>query len=61
VKNKRERPEWPPGDGETIKLGSRDPVDSRIKCGSNGVRRARLNHVHGGAGAEQCLSSGLIG
>ena len=45
VKNKRERPEpeWPPGDGEASRLGSRDPVADGIECGSHGGKNGQGN------------------
>jgi hypothetical protein len=63
VMNKRERskPEWPLGDGETSRISLRGPMDNRIKCGLHGARRERRYCVHGGSGAERCLSLGLIG
>jgi hypothetical protein len=38
VKNKRERslPVRPPGVEKTSRLGSRDPVDNKVKCGAHG-------------------------
>jgi hypothetical protein len=33
--------EGPPGDGETRRLGSSDPVDGGTRCGSHGGRQAR--------------------
>jgi hypothetical protein len=45
--------EGPPGDGETSRLGSRDPVDDRTRCGPHGgetskTRSWTIEPVHGG-------------
>jgi hypothetical protein len=45
--------EGPPGDGETSRLGSRDPVDSGTKCGPHGGKTSKtkswtIEPVHGG-------------
>jgi hypothetical protein len=45
--------EGPPGDGETSRLGSRDPVDSGTRCGSHGGEMSKtkswtIEPVHGG-------------
>jgi hypothetical protein len=42
VKNKRERssPVRPPGVEKTSRLGSRDPVDSGVKCGPHGGKNS---------------------
>jgi hypothetical protein len=45
--------EGPPGDGETSRLGSRDPVDSETRCGSHGGETSKtkswtIEPVHGG-------------
>jgi hypothetical protein len=45
--------EGPPGDGETSRLGSRDPVDSRTRCGPHGgdtstTKSWTIEMVHGG-------------
>jgi hypothetical protein len=44
--------EGPPGDGETSRLGSRDPVDDRTRCGPHGGETSKTNSwtiepVHG--------------
>jgi hypothetical protein len=46
--------EGPPGDGETSRLGSRDPVDDGTRCGPHGgeTRKTKLwtiELVHGGS------------
>jgi hypothetical protein len=33
--------EGPPGDGETSRLGSRDPVDGGTRCGPHGGERSK--------------------
>jgi hypothetical protein len=43
----------PPGDVETSRLGSRDPVDSGTRCGSHGGEMSKskswtIEPVHGG-------------
>jgi hypothetical protein len=35
--------EGPPGDGETSRLGSRDPVDSGTRCGPHGGETSKTN------------------
>jgi hypothetical protein len=45
--------EGPPGDGETIRLGSRDPVDGGTRCGPHGGETSKtkswtIEPVHGG-------------
>jgi hypothetical protein len=45
--------EGPPGDGETSRLGSRDPVDDRTRCGPHGGETSKtkswtIEPVHGG-------------
>jgi hypothetical protein len=45
--------EGPPGDGETSRLGSRDPVDGGTRCGPHGGETSRtkswtIELVHGG-------------
>jgi hypothetical protein len=45
--------EGPPGDGETSRLGSRDPVDSGTRCGPHGgdtskTKSLTIEPVHGG-------------
>jgi hypothetical protein len=45
--------EGPPGDGETSRLGSRDPVDSGTRCGPHGGEMSKtkswtIEPVHGG-------------
>jgi hypothetical protein len=45
--------EGPPGDGETSRLGSRDPVDGGTRCGPHGGETSKTNSwtiepVHGG-------------
>jgi hypothetical protein len=45
--------EVPPGDGETSRLGSRDPVDSGTRCGPHGGEMSKtkswtIEPVHGG-------------
>jgi hypothetical protein len=45
--------EGPPGDGETSRLGSRDPVDRGTRCGSHGGETSKMKSwtiepVHGG-------------
>jgi hypothetical protein len=45
--------EGPPGDGETSRLGSRDPVDSGTRCGPHGGEMSKMKSwmiepVHGG-------------
>jgi hypothetical protein len=45
--------EGPPGDGETSRLGSRDPVDGGTRCGPHGGETSKtkswtLEPVHGG-------------
>jgi hypothetical protein len=45
--------EGPPGDGETSRLGSRDPVDGRTRCGPHGGDTSKtkpwtFEPVHGG-------------
>jgi hypothetical protein len=49
VKNKRERslPVRPPGVEKTIRLGSRDPMASRVKCGPHGGNKSKLKSVDG--------------
>jgi hypothetical protein len=44
VKNKRERssPVRPPGVEKTSRLRSRDPVASRVKCGSHGGMNIKI-------------------
>jgi hypothetical protein len=44
VKNKRERssPVRPPGVEKTSRLGSRDPVDSGVKCGPHGGMNSKM-------------------
>jgi hypothetical protein len=42
--------EWPPGDGDTSRLGSRELMNDEIKCSLHGARRARRIYVQG-AGA----------
>jgi hypothetical protein len=44
VKNKRERslPVRPPGVEKTIRLGSRDPVDSEVKYGPHGGKNNKM-------------------
>jgi hypothetical protein len=44
------------GDGETSRLGSRDPVADGIKCGPHGARRVRRSRGHG-AGASVAAKS----
>jgi hypothetical protein len=46
--------EGPPGDGETSRLGSRDPVDSNTSCGPHGGETSKtkswtIEPVHGGS------------
>jgi hypothetical protein len=46
--------EGPPRDGETIRLGSRDPVDSETRCGPHGGETSKtkswtIEPVHGGS------------
>jgi hypothetical protein len=45
VKNKRERSlkVRPPGVEKTSRLGSRDPVASRVKCGPHGGKNCKMN------------------
>jgi hypothetical protein len=43
----------PPGDGETSRLGSRDPVDGGTRCGPHGCETSKkkswtIEPVHGG-------------
>jgi hypothetical protein len=50
--------EGPPGDGETSRLGSRDPVDGGTKCGPHGgetskTKSWRIDPVHGGGRVER--------
>jgi hypothetical protein len=45
--------EGPPGDGETSRLGSRDPVDDGTRCGPHGGEMSKtkswtIEPVHGG-------------
>jgi hypothetical protein len=45
--------EGPPGDGETSRLGSRDPVDGGTRCGPHGGKTSKtrswtIEPVHGG-------------
>jgi hypothetical protein len=45
--------EGPPGDGETSRIGSRDPVDSGTRCGPHGGDTSKtkswtIEPVHGG-------------
>jgi hypothetical protein len=45
--------EGPPGDGETSRLGSRDSVDGRTRCGTHGGKTSKMKSwtiesVHGG-------------
>jgi hypothetical protein len=45
--------EGPPGDGETSRLGSRDPVDGGTMCGPHGGNTSKtkswtIEPVHGG-------------
>jgi hypothetical protein len=45
--------EGPPGDGETSRLGSRDPVDGGTRCGPHGggtskTKSCTIKPVHGG-------------
>jgi hypothetical protein len=45
--------EGPPGDGETSRLGSRDPVDDETRCGPHGGEMSKtkswtIEPVHGG-------------
>jgi hypothetical protein len=45
--------EGPPGDGETSRLDSRDPVDGGTRCGSHGgwtskTKSWTIEPVHGG-------------
>jgi hypothetical protein len=45
--------EGPPGDGETSRLGSRDPVDDGTRCGPHGGETSKMKSwtvepVHGG-------------
>jgi hypothetical protein len=45
--------EGPPGDGETSRLGSRDPVDGGTRCGPHGGEKSKtkswtIEPVHGG-------------
>jgi hypothetical protein len=45
--------EGPSGDGETSRLGSRDPVDGGTRCGSHGGETSKMKSwtiepVHGG-------------
>jgi hypothetical protein len=45
--------EEPPGDGESSRLGSRDPVDGRTRCGPHGGEMSKtkswtIEPVHGG-------------
>jgi hypothetical protein len=45
--------EGPPGDGETSRLGSRDPVDGGTRCGPHGGETSKtkswtIEPVHGG-------------
>jgi hypothetical protein len=44
VKNKRERllPVRPPGVGKISRIGSRDPVASGAKCGSQGAKNGKM-------------------
>jgi hypothetical protein len=44
VKNKRERSllVTPPGVEKTSRLGSRDPVASRVKCGPHGSNNSKM-------------------
>jgi hypothetical protein len=47
VKNKRERslPVRPPGVEKTNRLGSRDPLASRVKCGLHGGKNNKMKSV----------------
>jgi hypothetical protein len=49
VKNKRERslPVRPPGVEKTSRLGSRDPVTSKVKCGPQGGKNNKMKLVDG--------------
>jgi hypothetical protein len=54
--------EGPPGDGETSRLGSRDPVDSGTGCRPHGGDTSKtkswtIEPVHGG-GRVKCLAGG---
>jgi hypothetical protein len=45
--------EGPPGDGETSRLGSRDPVDGETRCGPHGGETSKtkswtIEPMHGG-------------
>jgi hypothetical protein len=47
------RLEGPPGDGETSRLSSRDPVDGGTRCGSHGGDKSKtkswaIEPMHGG-------------
>jgi hypothetical protein len=47
VKNKRERslPVRPPSVEKTSRLGSKDPVDSGVKCGPHGGKNCKMKSV----------------
>jgi hypothetical protein len=49
VKNKRERslPVRPPGVDKTSRLGSRDPMACRVKCGPHGGMNSKMKSVDG--------------
>jgi hypothetical protein len=49
VKNKHERSLLvrPPGVEKTSRLGSRDPVASRVKCGPHGGKNSKMKLVDG--------------
>jgi hypothetical protein len=49
VKNKRERSLLvrPPGVEKTCRLGSRDPVASKVKCGPHGGMKIKMKSVDG--------------
>jgi hypothetical protein len=53
--------EGPPGDGETSRLGSRDPVDDGTRCGHMVARRARQSHGRSSRCTVAVESRGLAG
>jgi hypothetical protein len=53
--------EGPLGDGETSRLGSRDPVDSRTRCGTHGGEQARRSRGRSSRCTVVVQSRGLAG
>jgi hypothetical protein len=62
--------EGPPGDGETSRLGSRDPVDGGTRCGPHGGETSKtkswtIELVHGGGRVKRLntteMGSGRVG